>query len=577
MLFYIHIPFCSVRCRYCAFYSQALGKKFEPEALQGFIDSLFLELALQAERFGKIEVDSIFFGGGTPSLLPPKIIHSILDRINRYFSLNQGAEITLEANPESLRTHQDVIDFLSAGVNRLSIGIQTMDEELLRLLGRVHHAKDSLHTLLIAREAGCTNLSTDLMWGLPGQGVRQWLQTVKDIVRLSPDHISAYGLSLEPGTELEKICARDNLQLPPELDMNIMYMEAADILEDSGYIHYEISNFAKMGFQCLHNIGYWEGREYLGFGPSATSTVGNRRWTNPLDLKEWANEIKTKKLGSKVEILTPRIRVLEMIMLRLRTMRGLRLKAYNTLTGRDFMKDNQRLVQALYENGLIRLRDGFLSLTRKGMLVSNAIFTNLFEKTDELLDDTTNMPTVEDFGDVSASSEKLADGRVVRPAFPGAARKSTSQKRKIIPATAQMLTQTKQSGEKSLASKSAKAIAAISTITNTKADAKQSGAVAPVPKPVPPKPVQVKREREQASKSAKAIAAMSAITSNQDSQQKTNNATKGKVAEAELPIIVRNEAKKPGANLPPRAKGNIAGAGQVSVMPNQRPKPKSNN
>lgn len=388
MLVYIHVPFCSTRCRYCAFYSSPLGRGVDPVSspvVRDYVDTLFMELAHWGDRLGGSPVQTVFFGGGTPSLLPPRVIALVMERLGRYFDLAPKAEVTLEANPESLRGGHRVAQYLEAGINRLSIGIQTLDESMLRMLGRPHKAQDSLHAAFLAREAGCVNINVDLMWGLPGQSVRQWLQTLKDVVRMSPDHISAYGLTLEPGTPLELDVEEGRLMLPPEREQNIMFMEGAALLEQHGYLHYEISNFARMGFQCRHNMGYWEGEDYLGLGPSATSTIAGRRWTNPASQKAWDVRIREGSLGQDVEELTPQTRVLELLMLRLRTARGLRVKAYREMTGRDFVRDHQRLVQALHENGLIRIRNGYLRLTRRGMLVSNSILSNLFERTREVL------------------------------------------------------------------------------------------------------------------------------------------------------------------------------------------------
>lgn len=388
MLVYIHVPFCRTRCNYCAFHSIPLGRGVDAATspqVRDYVDTLLMELALHADRLGGSDIQSVFFGGGTPSLLPPRIVGIILERLGRHFNLGDKTEITLEANPESLRGPQVVPDLLAAGVNRLSIGIQSLDETMLRTLGRPHKAQDSLHAVFAAREAGCANISMDLMWGLPGQSVRQWLQTLKDAVRMAPDHISAYGLTLEPGTTLELECEEGRLALPPERDQNIMFMEGASYLEAQGYLHYEISNFARMGFQCRHNIGYWEGADYLGLGPSSTSTIAGKRWTNPASQRAWDNKVRSGVIGQSPEELTPAVRVLELIMLRLRTSRGLRLKAYRQMTGRDFLRDHQRIMQALHENGLIRIRNGYLRLTRSGMLVSNAIIANLFERTEALL------------------------------------------------------------------------------------------------------------------------------------------------------------------------------------------------
>ena len=388
MLVYIHVPFCSTRCRYCAFYSNPLGRGVDPAAspvVRDYVDTLFMELAHWGDRLGGSTVQTVFFGGGTPSLLPPRVVGLIMERIGRYFKLAHKAEVTLEANPESLRGGHRVAQYLDAGINRLSIGIQSLDENMLRMLGRPHKAQDSMHAAFLAREAGCANINVDLMWGLPGQSVRQWLQTLKDVMRMSPDHISAYGLTIEPGTPLELDVEDGRLILPPERDQNIMFMEGAALLEQHGYMHYEISNFARMGFQCRHNMGYWEGEDYLGIGPSATSTIAGRRWTNPASQKAWDSRTRDGSLGQEVEELTPQTRVLELLMLRLRTARGLHVKAYREMTGRDFVRDHQRLVQALHENGLIRIRNGYLRLTRSGMLVSNSILSNLFARTREVL------------------------------------------------------------------------------------------------------------------------------------------------------------------------------------------------
>ena len=395
MLVYIHVPFCRTRCRYCAFQSVPLGKGVDASTspqVQDYVDTLLLELAHWGDRLGGSEIHSVFWGGGTPSLLPPRIVGTVLERLARVFRLGDKAEITLEANPESLRGGRVLPAFLAAGINRLSVGIQSMDDTTLRLLGRPHKAHDSLHTIFAARESGCANINMDLIWGLPGQGVRQWLQTLKDAVRMSPDHISAYGLTLEPGTPLELDCEEGRLQLPPERDQNIMFTEGAALLESHGYMQYEISNFARMGFQCRHNLGYWEGMDYLGFGPSATSTVQGRRWTNPASQRAWDARIRAGTLGQEVEELDAHTRVLELVMLRLRTARGLRLKAYRELTGRDFLRDHHRIVQALHENGLIRIRGGYLRLTRSGMVVSNSILSNLFERITASLKEGPSLP-----------------------------------------------------------------------------------------------------------------------------------------------------------------------------------------
>lgn len=386
MIMYVHVPFCIRRCNYCAFHSIALGRENDSSSLVNqYVNTLFMELAQYGDQIGKANINSIFFGGGTPSLLPPDMVAQILEKIAKIFTISAKAEISLEANPESISRGNAAANLLAAGINRLSIGFQSLDDGLLRLLGRAHKASDARNAFLAARSAGFTNIGVDLMWALPGQGVRQWLQTLKDVVNLGPDHISTYALTLEPGTPLEAEHEEGKLALPPERDQGIMFMEGSDFLESRGYLHYEISNFARMGFQCRHNMGYWEGEEYLGLGPSATTTLGNMRWTNPANLDAWNALVAQKKIGGQKEFLNPETRLLEQIMLRLRTARGLRLKGYKDMTGRDFLKDYQNLVQAMHENGLVRIRNGYMKLTRSGMLVSNAIIGNIFERVKETL------------------------------------------------------------------------------------------------------------------------------------------------------------------------------------------------
>ena len=389
MQLYIHVPFCRTRCRYCAFHTQALGRSASALSLvRQYVDTLFLELALWGDRLGKQSVSTVFFGGGTPSILPVSVIAALLTRIRKYFKLEKGAEITLEGNPESLLARNYLPDLLTAGVNRISVGVQSIHAPHLKMLGRIHSAREAIHAVMAARAAGVQNLSLDLMWGLPEQGVRQWLTMLKEVLQLRPEHISLYGLTLEPDTPLEKDFRLGKVELPPERDQSLMYLEGAELLESAGYIHYEISNFARMGFQCRHNLGYWEGADYLGLGPSAGSTLNGRRWTNPALALEWTAAVKSGAPDAEAEELSVQTRVLELIMLRLRTSRGLRVKAYRDLTGRDFLRDHKALVQALHERGLIRIRNGYLRFTRSGMLVSNSILSKFFADTETKILDT---------------------------------------------------------------------------------------------------------------------------------------------------------------------------------------------
>ncbi len=387
MLLYIHVPFCRKRCGYCSFHSESLASYTQGQIdtrMRTYMDTLHLEIAKWHDTLGRQKVESVFFGGGTPSLLPLKIISSTLDKIRLAFDVADHAEITLEGNPESLLRKAQLHEYKRIGINRLSIGMQAMDNTLLDLLGRIHKAEDAVQAFSMARDAGFNNINLDLMWGLPSQRIRHWLDVLERVASLKPDHFSLYGLTLEEGTPLAKECDEGDLVLPSERDQSLMFMRGADILESHGFMHYEISNFARMGFQCKHNLGYWSGKDYLGIGPSATSTINQRRWTNPWGFGDWGRAVSGGYLDEHAEELDIRKRAAELIMLRLRTSQGLRLKDYEALTGRDFMTDHKQVVQALHQNNLVRIMNGFMRLTRNGMLVSNNIISHLFAATQNL-------------------------------------------------------------------------------------------------------------------------------------------------------------------------------------------------
>lgn len=289
----------------------------------------------------------------------------------------------MEANPESI-SRATAGQYLREGVNRVSLGAQSLDDTELAMLGRGHCAADVTRAVYALRDAHFHNIGLDLIWGLPGQTSRRWKKQLKEVARLRPEHLSCYGLTLEEGTPMRELCESGALlPLPDEREAARMYVQGAELLEELGYLQYEISNFARMGYLCRHNMGYWEGEDYLGLGPSATSTIGGRRWTNPANIGRWARQVKRHATGADAEKLDLTDRVLELIMLRLRTARGLRVKAYRELTGRDFLRDHKPLVHALHRHGLVRIKDGYLRLTRNGMLVSNSILERFFDASRE--------------------------------------------------------------------------------------------------------------------------------------------------------------------------------------------------
>ncbi len=379
MQIYIHVPFCTRKCAYCTFNSWAPSLE-DPLV---YMDALLQEIALWGERLGNIPVNTIFFGGGTPSLLPPRSVALILDSLAHRFSLAGDAEISFEANPESALELFYLHELAKTGVNRLSLGVQSLDDNLLKTLGRPHSSTQAIKAVHAAREAGFSNLNLDLMWGIPRQRSRQWLEELKFVcLSLKPEHLSSYGLTLESGTPLDDQFQRGTVHMPGDKQLSHMFMDAAEFLEEQGYIHYEISNFSRMGFQCRHNMGYWEGQDYLGLGPSAVSTLGGRRWTNPLALGEYAQAVRADAIGHQAEVLDESTRLMEMVMLRLRTVKGLDLRVYQAASGENFVARHQRLMDFMYQKGLIRIRNNHLGLTRNGMLVSNTILARIFADQD---------------------------------------------------------------------------------------------------------------------------------------------------------------------------------------------------
>lgn len=395
MLLYIHVPFCRARCAYCDFYSLPLaprgggGEEIENSGPVGdWLAALLVEMRFWRERLGPRRIGSVFFGGGTPSLLPPAAVGRVLDLAAALFALAPDAEISIEANPESAARPGWAHGVRAAGANRLSIGAQSFSNADLRRLGRRHRAADILAAFDAARAAGFWNIGLDLMWALPGapggrpQPLRAWLRQLERALTLAPEHISAYALTLEPRTPLALELAAGTLRLPGERAQAAMYLAGAELLESRGFGHYEISNFARPGFACRHNLGYWEGRDYLGLGPAAVSTLGRRRYANPPDLARWLEQTRQGRHGD-CEPLDRQTRLKETLMLRLRAAEGLALDAWKKTSGRDFSRQFAAVLPALREAGLADVRSGRFALTRRGMLVCDAVLARLFAGLEE--------------------------------------------------------------------------------------------------------------------------------------------------------------------------------------------------
>lgn len=372
MLVYIHFPFCRSKCSYCGFCSYL----FEDRFVQRYVDYLLREIGLWGQSLSGQEISTIYIGGGTPSLLRAKELERIFEALGQYFRFSEKMEISMEANPDSV-SRQYLQEILRLGVNRLSLGVQSLDDQDLYILNRRHGRDQAMQACFEARNAGFENLNVDLIWGLPEQGVQKWLEQLNLVIQHGVTHVSCYNLTLEPGTRLEEMVQNREIVLPDESEQGKMFVYGAQYLEEQGLLHYEISNFSRMGYMCWHNLGYWEGRDYIGMGPSAVSTIKGVRVVHPQGLQEYESRIARGGIWEDSEQMDPGKRKREFVMLRLRTVKGMNLREYKELTGDDFCREKASILQALRRNDLIRLRKGYVSLTKSGMLVSDSILSHL--------------------------------------------------------------------------------------------------------------------------------------------------------------------------------------------------------
>ena len=371
---YVHIPFCKSKCEYCDFYS--LGGSRDRRVTDDYLQALADHIKESGRLTPEHVVDTIYFGGGTPSFFGAENLEKILDEIQRRFRLDPDPEITLEANPDSV-TKASLKKLLRAGFNRISIGVQSDDDEMLKKLGRPHTYEQARQAVARAREVGFTNVSVDLMYGLPNQTLTAWKETVENVLTLKPDHLSAYALRVEEGTPLWGY--RDCANLPDDDKQAEMYLAACRILQDYGYEHYEISNFAKPGFVSRHNMKYWELGEYLGFGPSAASDFAGKRFSAVADLRGYIDGIRQHgSILRECETIPMRERAGEYVMLRLRTNRGINAEEYEKGFLMPF-KPLEALLSRFEARGYAKKEEDNWVLTEQGWLVSNQIILALNE------------------------------------------------------------------------------------------------------------------------------------------------------------------------------------------------------
>ncbi len=369
---YVHIPFCDHKCIYCDFYSI-----ITQENRNSYISALekeihYVKSLLAVQR----KISTIFFGGGTPSLMGPKFIGEILNYIHKNFNVTESAEITLETNPGTV-TKEDFKEFKNLGINRISIGVQSFHDKDLKFLTRIHDRQTAINSIRQAAESGFENVNLDLIFNLPGQTKKEWIENLKTAVSLPVKHISAYSLILERGTILNKLVLDGKVKIGDDDYDADLYETTIDFLTQSGFRQYEVSNFCKEGYECKHNLAYWDHREYVGLGPSAHSFLQGKRWWNFSSLKMYIDKI--EKSGNAVrgeEKLSGNEMLEEFVMLALRS-KGLNLNVFKSKFGNSWLEKKKKILDELKSGGMIYFTGDFIKLTKKGYSLCDEILLKI--------------------------------------------------------------------------------------------------------------------------------------------------------------------------------------------------------
>ena len=386
---YIHIPFCVRKCLYCDFLSGA----YSEDIRQQYVKALINEIS-NSKWAGQLTVPTIFIGGGTPSILPAKEIEAILDAIKSTFSVNIDAEITMECNPGTV-DKEKLEELHRIGINRLSIGLQSANNDELKTLGRIHTYEEFVETYNNARAAGYNNINIDIMNALPGQTIDTYKDTLDKVITLSPEHISAYSLIIEEGTAFYEMYEEDELLrergerpniLPSEDEERQMDILTEEYLHESGYERYEISNYSKAGYECKHNIGYWIRENYLGFGIGAASLVNEKRYKNQGNINKYIDEylrmdgvIDKEDSYEELMNLSKQEAMEETMFLGLRLIKGVDIKAYTTRFHIDPRVQYKDILDELIKDELITISDTHIALTRRGRDISNYVMAKFIE------------------------------------------------------------------------------------------------------------------------------------------------------------------------------------------------------
>lgn len=365
---YIHFPFCLRKCNYCDF----LSFPAEGEERERYVTCLVREIRRGGQHFSKRRTaDTVFFGGGTPSLLTPPQMERIFEALHETFSIEDSAEITMECNPGTA-DKEKICGFHKMGGNRISVGVQSAVDSELECLGRIHRFEEAKNTVRTAREAGFQNINIDLMSAIPGQTLESYEDTLEQILVLKPEHISAYSLIIEEGTPFYKKY-KDNPPVDEETD-RLMYAVTKERLADGGYERYEISNYAKKGYECRHNLKYWSGEDYIGFGLGASSKIGNVRYQNERSMEVYIRNIEQKKPVSYVEeVLEREDEMAEFFILGLRRTRGISLEQFEDRFGVSAEAIYGKQIETFIRDGLLAKKQNQLFFTDYGLDVSNVV------------------------------------------------------------------------------------------------------------------------------------------------------------------------------------------------------------
>lgn len=370
----MHIPFCARKCGYCDFLSGVAPAGVHKQ----YVDKLIEEIRFQSARYQGYMVTTIFIGGGTPSILEGEWMEAVMEAVNQGFEVMEGAEITIEANPGTVDSRKLEV-YRRCGINRISLGLQSADNDELKSLGRIHTYDEFLKSYQRVRLAGFTNVNVDLMSALPGQTCASWEKTLKKVVMLKPEHISAYSLIIEEGTPFYTYYGPgadpirfNRCPLPDEELERRMYYRTKEFLKQHGYERYEISNYAKPGYECRHNIGYWTGVEYLGLGLGASSYIKGRRFQNEADLKTYLDRCPDEENTCQdLEELNIRERMEEFMFLGLRLMEGVSGSDFVAHFGQNMWNVYGTVIDKLVREGLLEVKSPSIRLTEKGIDLSN--------------------------------------------------------------------------------------------------------------------------------------------------------------------------------------------------------------